>query len=69
MDYTSPVITDELDFSLIKFVGDSVKVNGTQLENSKYTYDDASGKLTINIDDVGALQTTTITFEVEKTNA
>ena len=69
VDYTNSVITDELDISLIKFVSESVKVNGTQLESSKYTYDDASGKLTINIDDVAALQTTTITFEVEKKNA
>ena len=69
VDYTNPVITDELDISLIKFVSESVKVNGTQLESSKYTYDDASGKLTINIDNVAALQTTTITFEVEKKNA
>lgn len=68
VDYKNPVITDELDITLIKFVSDSVKVNGTQLENSKYTYNDASGKLTINIDDVGALQTTAITFEVEKKN-
>lgn len=69
VDYTNPVITDEIDISLIKFVSESVKVNGTELESSKYTYDDTSGKLTINIDDVEALQTTTITFEVEKKNA
>ena len=69
VDYTNPVITDELDISLIKFVADSIKVNGVELDSSKYTYDDSSGKLTISIDDVGASQKSTITFEVEKKNA
>lgn len=68
VDYTNPVITDELDITLIKFVADSIKVNGVELDSSKYTYDDSSGKLTITIDDVGASQKSTITFEVEKKN-
>ena len=69
VDYTNPVITDELDISLINFVAGSVKVDGVELESSKYTYDDSTGKLTITIDDVGASQKSTITFEVEKKNA
>lgn len=68
VDYTNPVITDELDITLIKFVADSIKVNGVELDSNKYTYDDSSGKLTITIDDVGASQKSTITFEVEKKN-
>ncbi len=69
VDYTDPVITDELDISLIKFVAGSVKVNGVELDSSKYTYDEGSGKLSITIETVGALQKSTITFEVEKKNA
>ena len=68
VDYTDPVITDELDISLIKFVAGSVKVNGVELDSSKYTYDEGSGKLSITIETVGASQKSTITFEVEKKN-
>lgn len=68
VDYTDPVITDELDISLIKFVAGSVKANGVELDSSKYTYDEGSGKLSITIETVGASQKSTITFEVEKKN-
>ena len=66
VDYTDPVITDELNTSLIKFVAGSVKLNGLELDSSKYTYDEGSGELSITIDTVGASQKSTITFEVEK---
>ena len=66
VDYTDPVITDELNTSLIKFVSVSVKLNGVELDSSKYTYDEGSGELSITIDTVGASQKSTITFEVEK---
>lgn len=66
VDYTDPVITDELNTSLIKFVSGSVKFNGVELDSSKYTYDEGSGELSITIDTVGASQKSTITFEVEK---
>ena len=69
VDYTDPVITDELNISLIKFVTGSVKVNGVELDSSKYTYDENSGELSITIETVGASQKSTITFEVEKKNA
>lgn len=66
VDYTDPVITDELNTSLIKFVSGSVKLNGVELDSSKYTYDEGSGELSITIDTVCASQKSTITFEVEK---
>lgn len=69
VDYTDPVITDELDTSLINFVTGSVKLNGVELEASKYNYDDSTGKLTINIETVASMQKSTVTFEVEKKNA
>lgn len=45
VDYTNPVITDKLDTTLITFVAGSVKFNGTELDASKYTYDDSTGLL------------------------
>lgn len=69
VDYTNPVITDKLDTTLITFVAGSVKLNGTELYASKYTYDDSTGLLTINIETVASMQKSTITFEVEKKNA
>lgn len=66
VDYTDPVITDELNTSLIKFVNGSVKLNGVELDSSKYTYDEGTGELSITIDTVAASQKSTITFEVEK---
>lgn len=69
VDYTNPVITDKLDTTLITFVAGSVKLNGAELDASKYTYDDSTGLLTINIETVASMQKSTITFEVEKKNA
>lgn len=69
VDYTNPVITDKLDTTLITFVAGSVKLNGTELDANKYTYDDSTGLLTINIETVASMQKSTITFEVEKKNA
>ena len=69
VDYTNPVITDKLDTTLITFVAGSVKLNGIELDASKYTYDDSTGLLTINIETVASMQKSTITFEVEKKNA
>lgn len=69
VDYTNPVITDKLDTTLITFVAGSVKLNGIELDASKYTYDDSTGLLTINIETVASIQKSTITFEVEKKNA
>lgn len=68
VDYTVPVITDELDTSLINFVTGSVKLNGVELDASKYTYDDSTGVLTINIETVASMQKSMVTFEVEKKN-
>lgn len=69
VDYTNPVITDKLDTTLITFVAGSVKLNGAELDASKYAYDDSTGLLTINIETVASMQKSTITFEVEKKNA
>lgn len=65
-DYTSPVVTDVLDSSLITFVSGSVSVNGEKLEESKYSYNEGTGTLTINLSDILPSSKTTITFQVAK---
>ncbi len=67
-EYTSPVITDILNTSLVLFVDDSVSLNGTKLENSSYTYESSTGKLTINLPNLEPKQASTITFQVKKTS-
>lgn len=64
--YTSPVITDILNPSLITFVDNSVKVDGTTLETSQYTYQQDTGELTINLPTIDAGVKKTVTFEVKK---
>lgn len=64
--YTSPVITDILDTNLITFVADSVTVDGEKLDTTKYTWDEATGKLTINLPDVETNTKKTVTFQVAK---
>ncbi len=64
--YTSPIITDVLNPTLITLVNNSVKVDDTPLEASQYTYEDSTGKLTINLPDIESKTKKTITFEVTK---
>ncbi len=66
VDYTSPVITDILDPTLITLVSGSVKLDNNPMEESQYTYDSNSGKLTINLPNVETKTKKVISFEVEK---
>ena len=64
--YTSPVITDTLDTSLVTFVPDSVTINGSAASSSEYTYDSSTGLLTVNLSDIANDGTATVTFKVTK---
>ncbi len=64
--YTSPIITDILDPTLITLVAGTIKVDDTVLEESQYTYEEDTGKLTITVPDIAAQSKKTITFEVSK---
>lgn len=64
--YTSPVITDTLDTSLVTFVPDSVTINGSAASSSEYTYDSSTGLLTVNLSDIATDGTATVTFKVTK---
>lgn len=64
--YTSPVITDVLDISLVSFVSGSVTVDGEKLDESKYTYAEDTGTLIINLSDILPSSSSTVTFQVTK---
>ena len=64
--YVSPVITDVIDNGLVKFVTGSVMINDVVATEDEYSYNEASHTLTVNLKDIGASSTTTLTFRVEK---
>lgn len=66
LSYITPVITDILDTTKVGFVNESVTIDGVKVENSKYTYEESTGTLTITLDDIEATGSTTITFQISK---
>ena len=64
--YESVTISDVLDTKYISFVDGSVEINGAKAQTSEYKYDDATHTLTINLSQVDAQGTSTITFNVKK---
>lgn len=64
--YTSPVITDILNTTLVSFVAGSVTIDGAKAEEGKYNYNEDTGTLTINLEDIAPSSSSTITFQVEK---
>lgn len=61
--YESPSFTDILNPDLIKLVDNSVEVNGVA---SQYTYDSATGLLTISLETIDNTSNSVITFQVQK---
>ena len=61
--FETPTITDILDPTLIKFVKDSVEVDGKKVE---YTYDETTGELKIVLDTIATETNSVITFQVQK---
>lgn len=64
--YTNPTITDILDTTLVTFIPESVTIGGQKAETSQYSYDEATGKLTITLSDIGPSASETVTFQVAK---
>lgn len=60
--FTSPVITDVLDKTSVTFVDGSVTIDGQPAATEIYSYDEASGKLTINLSNIAPSASSTITF-------
>ena len=57
----SPTVVDILDPTLVKLVDNSVKVNSS---DAQYTYEEATGTLSINLEDMTVGTTSVITFRV-----
>lgn len=65
-DYTNLTLTDVIDNTFVDFINDSLKINNQAAEASKYSYDDGTHTLTVNLDDITATSTVTLTFRVKK---
>ncbi len=59
----APVITDVLDTALVKFVENSVTVNGV---SKTAAYDEATGTLTVDLETIAAGGKAEVTFQVQK---
>lgn len=64
--YTEPKITDELDTTKVTFVENSVTIDGSTADTSKYNFDSDTNTLTITLDDIAATESCTVTFQVSK---
>ncbi len=64
--YTSPVITDILDKDLVTLLTNTIKINDTAATTSDYEYEEATGKLTVNLSDIVPSSKVTVTFQVTK---
>lgn len=64
--YENVVITDILNTTLVEFVDKSVTIDSVQATTGEYEYND--GTLTVNINDIVASESKTVTFKVTKKN-
>lgn len=64
--YATPEVTDVLDTSLVTFVDGSVTIDDVSAEEDDYEYTEDTGTLKINLEDILASSSKTITFEVSK---
>lgn len=64
--YSTPVITDILDNTLITFVDGSITIDDIEAASSEYNYDDDTHTLTINLEDINPSSSKTIKFQVSK---
>jgi uncharacterized repeat protein (TIGR01451 family) len=64
--YENVVVTDILNTTLVEFVDKSVTIDSVQATTGEYEYND--GTLTVNINDIVASESKTVTFKVTKKN-
>lgn len=64
--YETPVVKDVLEDSLVEFVADSVTIDGVTADKSKYSYDEGTHTLTVNLEDVSPSSSSVLTFQVSK---
>lgn len=64
--YVGPVIKDVIETTLVDFVVGSVTIGGVVATTGQYNYDDATGTLTITLEDLLPSSSSNITFQVKK---
>lgn len=64
--YSSAVVSDILNASLVSFVDGSVTIDGTKASEDEYSYDTGTNTLTVNLGDILTGGEKTITFQVTK---
>lgn len=64
--YETPVVKDVLEDSLVEFVTDSVTIDGVIADKSKYSYDEGTHTLTVNLEDISPSSSSVLTFQVNK---
>lgn len=64
--YVTPIVKDILDTSLVNFVDDSVTIDGVKATAEEASFNTATSTLTVNLTDIEAAGTKTITFQVTK---
>lgn len=64
--YVGPVIKDAIETTLVDFVVGSVTIGGVVATTGQYNYDDATGTLTITLEDLLPSSSSNITFQVKK---
>ena len=64
--YETPVVKDILEDSLVEFVADSVTIDGVKADKSKYSYDEGTHTLTVNLENVLPSSSSVLTFQVNK---
>lgn len=65
-NYVSPVISDVIDTTLVNFIADSVTIDGTKADASKYEYNTDTHTLTVTLGDLTPSATSVVQFQVEK---
>lgn len=64
--YTTPVVTDVLDKTLVDFVTGSVMIDNKAAEASQFQYDTSTGTLTVTLTDIAPSASSVIQFQVTK---
>ena len=65
-NFTTPVITDILDITLVSFVPESVMIDDVKATSEQYTYAEDTGTLTVKLSDIAPTSSTKVTFQVTK---
>lgn len=64
--YETPIVTDTIDTDLVKFVENSVTIDGQPADTSRYQYDAGTHTLSVTLDTIQPTRSTTLTFRVSK---